>query len=84
MIYITEEKKKELEAKIAELEFIAANDLLQNTERDLAQSSLNIYKEILSSAIVLPVEESYEEDGVVLIEKRWMFKKYPKGVIIKP
>jgi hypothetical protein len=83
MIYITKEKKKEIESKIAEFEFISANDLLQNTERDLAQGSLNIYKEILSETVILPsisdwIEVCSTTDAIFFREK------FPNGLIIKP
>jgi hypothetical protein len=57
-IYLTEEGKREIESKISELEYI----FLQNGERFDTRDSgkYNIYKEILSSAIMFPVEESWK------------------------
>ena len=48
-IYLTEEGKKEIEAKIVELK------IPYGTSNRLGE--LTIYKEILSSATILPVEE---------------------------
>jgi hypothetical protein len=54
-IYLTEEGKKEIEDKIAELE----------KEGDVWSPcfgiAMDVYQEILSSATILPVEESFEQ-----------------------
>lgn len=57
-IYLTEEGKKEIEAKIAELE---QNQKDTKTDFDWNQCVIekNVYKTILSSATILPVEESW-------------------------
>ena len=52
-IYLTEEGKKEIEAKIAELK------TLYGTSNRLGK--LTIYKEILSSATILPIEEEWND-----------------------
>lgn len=83
-IYLTEEGKKEIEAKIAELE-------ITGLVREHHLAYYEIYKEILSSAIVLPIEESYNdiqhfetsEHGTV-IRKHFLMANYSKGVIIQP
>ena len=83
-IYITQQKKEELKAKMVEL--------INNSERSLLgdwhwyQGRINMLNDILNEAIVLPVEESWE------ITKRtqlydlphFLKRAYPTGVIIKP
>ena len=89
-IYITEQKKKELEAKIAELECEKLKHEIQSSF-DLVWVSkttqtIDLLKEFLLEAIVLPVEESWEDclsnterDDCVNSCKN----NYPNGVIIK-
>lgn len=81
--YITQQKKEELEAKIAELE--EENKFpIDKWEEGKNQGKIYILEEILSEAIVLPVEESwsraklYSHSTPVSISK-----DYPNGVIIK-
>jgi hypothetical protein len=86
-IYLTKEGKKEIEAKIAYLEkwIQAENDCENPLEYLLGEwkGKNIIYKEILSSAIILPVEESwgstklYSHSTPISISK-----DYPNGVII--
>ena len=78
--YITEETKQELEYKITELEAKVKGKPREFVYKQVLQ--LEIFKEILKSSIVLPVEESFEENNVVITEKRWMFNNYPNGLII--
>jgi hypothetical protein len=89
-IYLTEEAKKEIESKIAELE--EENKFpVDKWEEGKNQGKIYILEEILSSAIVLPVEESYNdiqhfetsEHGTV-IRKHFLMANYSKGVIIQP
>jgi hypothetical protein len=106
-IYITEEGKKELEAKIAELEIIKLK-LLQIRERYYEKNKdseflrqfmssnseahsrivfkIKFYKEILSSAIVVPVEESWTkvEIWTNMLDKYQIEFMYPNGLIIQP
>lgn len=76
-IYLSEEGKKEIEAKIVELE-------KYNFEDEKLNGNLegNVYclKEILSSAMILPVVESWESvsDYITSIEQSY----FPNGVII--
>jgi len=81
-IFLTEDSKQAIEAKIAELEGINtwSNSKMRINNNEIIVA---VYKQILASAIILPIEESYEVDNVTIIEKRWMFKNYPNGVIIK-
>ena len=59
-IYLTQEGKQEIEAKIAELEQIIENNKSNRSTLTLREG-LKVYKEILSSAIILPIEESWDE-----------------------
>ena len=89
-IFLTEEGKKAIEDKIAELENLYSFwDDIENTE---INAKIEIYKEILKSAIILPVEKSWykvienvENDSQSLILQTPFIMKslYEKGVIIK-
>jgi hypothetical protein len=82
-IYITEEGKKELEVKIAELE-ILKEDCEDCIWREYNSSQVT-YQEILSSAIVLPVEKSWIEVCSDYDDTSDFFKKcYPNGLVIQP
>lgn len=70
-IYITEEGKQKIEAKIVEIE----------AYEGLESGMTNILKEILSSATILPVEESW---GKVPMGTNECELTLPNGVIIKP
>ena len=77
-IYLTEEAKQGIEAKIFELE---------NSNRSGAPDiyyTKKVYKEILQSATILPVEESWdivnEKTDYGLSDR----EVYPNGVIIQP
>jgi hypothetical protein len=72
-IYLTEEGKKDIEAKIAELEKLA----LDEDRPSFRMGQKIILLEILSSATILPVEESWENVNDLL-------NIYKNGVIIKP
>ena len=103
-IYLTQEGKQEIEAKIAELEkrcsliFRAANsdkevEMMLSVAYANNKARIDSLSEILSSAIILPVEESFytvenklkyhcgrtgcSKDGATL-------REYPNGVIIQP
>ena len=77
-IYLTEEGKKEIEAKIAELKdySFATQDI--HLEGNI-NGHLYCLNEILSSAIILPVEESWKSTEDVCFSS-----VYPNGVIIRP
>jgi hypothetical protein len=84
-IYLTEQGKQAIKAKIAELE------KQMDTHREFAfvfdaLSGRNLMlKEILSSATILPVEESWRKCGIVNREDRESVNSdYPNGVIIQP
>ena len=80
--YITEETRQELEAKIVEIEEsyfkVKGNDDPDEHYLDGARTYL---KEILSSATILPVEESWDH---VDENTHTIPKVYPNGVIIQP
>jgi hypothetical protein len=78
-IYLTQEGKQEIEAKIAERRKYSPIE----TEDDWYENGeLNVYKEILESATILPVEENWLK--VFNIEQgKTTPETYPNGVIIK-
>jgi hypothetical protein len=77
MIYITQQKKEEIEAKIAELQ----NEEVFGDAYYIVYGTIQTLEQILSEAIVLPVEESW----VNCDKNNLLFKQaqYPNGVIIK-
>jgi hypothetical protein len=86
-IYLTQEGKQEIEAKIAELEkfYMTARKVGVTMER--IDWEIQYLKEILSSATILPVEESYKNIKSMYHHNtmREDFEyKYPNGVIIQP
>jgi hypothetical protein len=80
-IYLTEEGKKDIQSKIDELKKYSKTHKSDSVD---VYYSLKIYKEILSSATILPVEESWK--NIETKNKTFLTKQveYPKGVIIKP
>jgi hypothetical protein len=90
-IYLTTEAKQEIQVKIAELEETKIN-CKADYEWNEAIVEQNVYKQILLSAIVLPVEESWKGVGDKL--KHFVFsestegdfheKHYPFGIVIQP
>jgi hypothetical protein len=71
-IYLTEQSKQEIEA---EYKRFSKSDQWQDQVR------ASFLEEILSSATILPVEESWED----VEDWTGVLKKYcPKGVIIQP
>jgi hypothetical protein len=82
-IYLTPEGKQEIEAKIAELEKLENDEFFDEHLINDYLSQIRTYKEILSSATILPVEESWDnvhEEDVA----NWSTLHYPQGVIIQP
>jgi hypothetical protein len=78
-IYLTEEAKKEIEAKIAELEKLA----LDEDRPSFRMGQKIILLEILSSATILPVEESWDSTKSYSHSTPISISKdYPNGVII--
>jgi hypothetical protein len=90
-IYLTEESKQAIEAKIVELEKLTKGRPREFVYKQVLQ--LDIYKEILSSVTILSVEESFytvenklnhhcgrtgcSKDNAIL-------REYLNGVIIQP
>jgi hypothetical protein len=82
VIYLTEEGKKAIEDKIAELE-VKRDEAAERNDEIYANSCIGqifAYYEILSSATILPVEESWE--GVSRDMSPIDEVYYPNGVII--
>jgi hypothetical protein len=91
-IYLTQEGKQEIEAKIAQLEQWSKHNEKVG-EFDSEGMLASELKEILSSAIILPVEESWykvienvENDSQSLILQTPFIMKslYEQGIIIQP
>jgi hypothetical protein len=73
--YITQETKQEIEAKIAEIE----------SYEGLESGMADTLKEILSSATILPVEESWYDTNISAVQpEQKLGKAYPNGIIIQP
>jgi hypothetical protein len=83
-IYLTPEGKKEIEAKIAELDK-CIEDLKDEIMKDYFIGKKTLLEEILSSATILPVEESWNLSVVAITPfKQGLLKTlYKNGVIIK-
>ena len=86
-IYLTTDGKEAIEYRIDELEKVKDNceKSYEWYEWNQAVIEQNVYKEILSLAIILPVEESWRKCGIVNREEREsVTSDYPNGVIIQP
>jgi hypothetical protein len=83
-IYLTQEGKQAIEAKIAELEKLENDEFFDEHLINDYLSQIRTYKEILSSATVLPVEESWKLSVVSITPyKQGLLKSlYKNGVII--
>jgi hypothetical protein len=81
-IYLTEEGKQEIEAKIAALEGINIHLMKPSHTLGSLEGRISTLKEILSSATILPVEESWEGVSRDMSPIDEVF--YPNGVIIQP
>ena len=85
-VYLSEEGKKAIEDKIAELEdIIEKYKECKNWMWFDTVGQLEAYKEILSSATILPVEENWDDAMVKAIkheQNNGMEVLYPNGVII--
>jgi hypothetical protein len=82
-IYLTQEGKKAIEDRIAELEIWSERNG-EVGDYDSEGQVADELKDILSSATILPVEESW--DGVFdkTFSQAYIEKDYPDGVIIQP
>jgi transcription elongation GreA/GreB family factor len=78
-IYLTQKGKQGIEAKIAELETTRKESSSDNNDYYLGR--IKELKEILSSATILPVEESWGNMPIGVNESEL---SYPQGVIIQP
>jgi hypothetical protein len=81
--YITEETKQEIEAIIEQLQHTEA---LRSFTIGVLLAEEAFYKRVLESAIILPVEESWEETCCELpfYIKQQLENNSPTGVIIQP
>ena len=80
-LYLTQEGKQEIEAKIAELEKPEFHwDGIYVSEK--AEERIEVYKEILSSATILPVEENWSNIIFNGEDEVNAENNYPNGVII--
>jgi hypothetical protein len=90
-IYLTEQGKQEIEAKIAEIEL---NEEIHVKYGFMMGANMNhgfvdALKLILSSATILPVEESWEKLSLKSVGSTHavpsvIVEKFKKGVIIQP
>ena len=80
-IYLTQEGKQEIEAKIAELEGINIHLMKPSHTLGSLEGRISTLKEILSSATILPVEESWGNMPIGVNESEL---SYPQGVVIQP
>jgi len=80
-IYLTQKGKQEIEAKIAELEKLENDEFFDEHLINDYLSQIRTYKEILSSATILPVEESWGNMPIGVNESEL---SYPQGIIIQP
>jgi hypothetical protein len=88
-IYLTEEGRQELLKRIDGLKEMISFCVLphQQSVKDLLEQELFIKEEILSSATILPVEESWDNLSAIrnrLDNLKFAKEKYPNGVIIQP
>jgi hypothetical protein len=92
-IYLTEQGKQEIEAKIAELESVNKVEIENKWEvkAGITFGCILMLNEILSSATILPVEENWVDLDNKAFEEEFKFhqhlynsRKYPNGVVIQP
>jgi hypothetical protein len=93
-IYLSEEGKKAIEDKIAELEVARREhekveiNMFDSIWAAKTSQAIDMLKEILSSATILPVEEDWDDtipDGTPWEDSSYtLSKKHPNGVIIQP
>jgi hypothetical protein len=80
-IYLTQDGKQGIEAKIAELEGINIHLMKPSHTLGSLEGRISTLKEILSSATILPVEESWGNMPIGVNESEL---SYPQGVVIQP
>lgn len=83
-IYLTQEGKQEIEAKIAELEGTNIHLMKPSHTLGSLEGRISALKEILSSATILPVEESWNNISNNTFDRANNSEIYPQGVIIQP
>lgn len=92
-IYLTEEGKQEIEARIAKIKIeLKSSEEMDEYGIGSIYAALDVYEKILSSAIILPVEESWDniDDKIInavinneVFNKPYHETEYPNGVIIQ-
>lgn len=84
-IYLTQQGKKYIEFEITLLEFnLEELPGFQVVGKNLINAEINLYKKILSSAIILPDEKNLNDLPLSVLEgKQNLNDYYPNGVIIK-
>jgi hypothetical protein len=86
-IYLTEEAKQELEDKIADLKKKQSNLTYLPLWKDYEVEKVT-YEKILSSATILPIEESwtgfYRATNPMYKDFKSTDVEFPNGVIIQP
>ena len=83
-IYLTQEGKQEIEAKIAELEEYKDSDVCKDPrDWSFVSGKQAMLKEILSSAIILPVSDTWEKYVHPALVP-FFEKDLKNGVIIQP
>ncbi len=84
-IYLTTEAKQELEAKLKQIRFNDRSDHEDNEDYLLKKFELeqDFIDNLLSSATILPIEESWDDVPLSFWYKNGSKRLYPNGVIIK-
>jgi archaellum component FlaC len=84
--YITEKTKQEIEDKIVELEtnIKQFKSIMPTYDTVASNTQLFVFKEILSSATILRVEESWNNISNNTFDRANNSEIYPQGVIIQP
>jgi hypothetical protein len=86
-IYLTQEGKQEIEAKIAKLELKFEDEKKSKSPLEFLLGECIgvqiILKEILASATILPVEESWNNLSNNTLDRANNSEIYPQGVIIQ-
>jgi hypothetical protein len=85
-IYLTEECKKDIEDIIIELndQIRISESLNDNIRASLETYEKKVYEMILESAIILPVEENWDDLSSKFWHEENSKRLYPNGLIIQP
>jgi methyl coenzyme M reductase alpha subunit len=85
-IYLTAEAKEEIENRIDKFKKLQKDYIKDGYKNGIneTEGSLNILKEILSSATILPVETESSYIKYVFDSSKKNADRFPNGVIIQP